>query len=34
LKPLFGDQDYLEEQHVMVAVRSKDGDKESYGKSL
>ncbi|VDI78288.1 phosphatidylinositol-3,4,5-trisphosphate 5-phosphatase 2 [Mytilus galloprovincialis] len=30
LKPLFGDQDYLEEQHIMVAVRSKDGDKESY----
>ena len=34
LKPLFGDQDYLEEQHVMVAVRSKDGDKESYGECV
>ncbi|XP_071165133.1 phosphatidylinositol 3,4,5-trisphosphate 5-phosphatase 2-like isoform X5 [Mytilus edulis] len=34
LKPLFGDQDYLEEQHIMVAVRSKDGDKESYGECV
>ena len=32
MEPLFGDQDFLEEQHILVSVIAKDGD-ESYGKS-
>jgi hypothetical protein len=31
MKPLFGDQDFLEEQHILIAVIAKDGDNESYG---
>lgn len=31
LKPMFGDEEYLEEQHILIAVRSRDSDNESYG---
>jgi len=34
MKPLFGDQDYLEVQHVLISVIAKDGDNESYGNYL
>ncbi|KAK3094659.1 hypothetical protein FSP39_004619 [Pinctada imbricata] len=34
LQPLFGDQDYLEEQHILIAVRSRDGDNECYGECV
>lgn len=33
MKPLFGDQDYLEDKHLLIAVIAKDGDNESYGNS-
>lgn len=29
--PLFGDRDFLEDQHILLAVRARDGDNESYG---
>ena len=31
MEPLFGDQEFLEEQHILVSVIAKDGDNESYG---
>jgi len=34
LKPLFGDQDYLEVQHILVAVVAKDNDNESFGECV
>ncbi|XP_060553619.1 phosphatidylinositol 3,4,5-trisphosphate 5-phosphatase 2-like isoform X2 [Ruditapes philippinarum] len=34
MKPLFGDQDFLEEQHILIAVIAKDGDNESYGECV
>ncbi|KAL4219720.1 Phosphatidylinositol 3 [Mactra antiquata] len=34
MKPLFGDQDFLEEQHILIAVIPKDGDNESYGECV
>ena len=33
MEPLFGDQDFLEEQHLLVSVIAKDGDNESYGET-
>lgn len=32
MKPLFGDQDFLEDQHILIAVIAKDADNESYGR--
>ncbi|KAL3848064.1 hypothetical protein ACJMK2_018947 [Sinanodonta woodiana] len=34
MKPLFSDQEFLEEQHILVAVRSFCTDKESYGECV
>ncbi|XP_022335405.2 phosphatidylinositol 3,4,5-trisphosphate 5-phosphatase 2A-like isoform X2 [Crassostrea virginica] len=34
LKPMFGDEEYLEEQHILIAVRSRDSDNESYGECV
>ncbi|KAJ8305244.1 hypothetical protein KUTeg_017201 [Tegillarca granosa] len=34
IRPLFGDQEFLEEQHILIAVRTKDGDHESYGECV
>lgn len=34
MKPLFGDQDFLEDQHILIAVIAKDGDNESYGECV
>ena len=31
MHPIFGDRDYLEEQHILIAIRTRDGDHESYG---
>lgn len=34
MEPLFGDQEFLEEQHILVSVIAKDGDNESYGECV
>ncbi|XP_029635939.1 phosphatidylinositol 3,4,5-trisphosphate 5-phosphatase 2A-like isoform X1 [Octopus sinensis] len=34
LHPIFGDRDYLEEQHILIAIRTRDGDHESYGECV
>ncbi|KAK6195098.1 hypothetical protein SNE40_000592 [Patella caerulea] len=34
LRPLFSDQDYLEEQHILIAVKSIGADNESYGECV
>ncbi|XP_046568914.1 LOW QUALITY PROTEIN: phosphatidylinositol 3,4,5-trisphosphate 5-phosphatase 2A-like [Haliotis rubra] len=34
LRPMFGDRDYLEEQHILIAVRGCDDDDESYGECV
>ncbi|OWF40904.1 Phosphatidylinositol 3,4,5-trisphosphate 5-phosphatase 2 [Mizuhopecten yessoensis] len=34
MKPLFGDEDFLKEQHILISVRSKCGDNESYGECV
>ncbi|CAE1280019.1 SHIP2 [Acanthosepion pharaonis] len=34
MHPIFGDRDYLEEQHILIAIRTRDGDHESYGECV
>uniref|UniRef100_K1QQH2 phosphatidylinositol-3,4,5-trisphosphate 5-phosphatase n=1 Tax=Magallana gigas TaxID=29159 RepID=K1QQH2_MAGGI len=34
LRPLFGDEEYLGEQHILIAVRSRDSDNECYGECV
>ncbi|XP_062578331.1 phosphatidylinositol 3,4,5-trisphosphate 5-phosphatase 1-like isoform X1 [Saccostrea cucullata] len=34
LRPLFGDEEYLGDQHILIAVRSRDSDNESYGECV
>ncbi|WAR28340.1 SHIP2-like protein [Mya arenaria] len=34
MRPLFGDVDYLEDQHILIAVVAKDSDNESYGECV
>ena len=33
LRPLFGDQGYLDDQHILIAVKGASDDQESFGKS-
>ncbi|XP_025080135.1 phosphatidylinositol 3,4,5-trisphosphate 5-phosphatase 2-like isoform X2 [Pomacea canaliculata] len=34
LRPLFGDQEYLEDQHLLLAVKGADDDHESFGECI
>ncbi|CAL1541371.1 unnamed protein product [Lymnaea stagnalis] len=34
LRPLFGDVDYLEDQHILIAVKGAGDDHESYGECV
>ena len=31
LRPLFGDQGYLDDQHILIAVKGANDDQESFG---
>ncbi|XP_052218774.1 phosphatidylinositol 3,4,5-trisphosphate 5-phosphatase 2A-like isoform X2 [Dreissena polymorpha] len=34
MRPIFADQSYLEDQHILIAVIAKDADNESYGECV